>query len=104
MEIVAMAEQLVKEFSALDEAGSSRIRVRVVRLSGQREARVDIRQFVQSSGFTGWTRRGVRLDTKAFRVLVRQAPRILKVLESSRGRKKVPLRASCSIHEAPLGS
>jgi len=88
MEIVPMAEQLIREFSALDEAGPSRIRVRVVRLSGQREARVDIRQFVQSSGFTGWTRRGVRLDTRAFRVLVRQAPRILKVLESFRRRKK----------------
>src|SRR5215471_20262607 len=88
MEIVPMAEQLVREFSALDEVGSSRIRVRVVRLSGQREARVDIRQFVQSSGFTGWTRRGVRLDTRAFRVLVRQAPRILKVLESFRRRNK----------------
>ena len=61
VEIVPMAEQLVREFSALDEVGSSRIRVRVVSTSAK-------------------TRRGIRLDADALSALIAAAKAIHEAL------------------------
>ncbi len=74
------AERVLAEFDDLRQIGDSRLRVRVVQSVTSQEPRIDIREYVESSAFKGWTRRGVRLTAEEFEELLSQAAAIRKVL------------------------
>jgi hypothetical protein len=73
-------ERVLAEFDDLRQVGDSRLRVRVVQSGASRDPRIDIREYVKSAAFTGWTRRGIRLTAEEFEELLSQAPAIRKVL------------------------
>jgi hypothetical protein len=77
--VAGRKEIVIKEFEALREIGSERLRVRVVR-AGERIS-VDVRQYVDQPDFVGFTRRGLRLSSEEFAALLEQGPAIQRLLD-----------------------
>jgi hypothetical protein len=74
---------IVKVLSPLRENPAGRIEVRVIELRGER--RLDVRQFVESDNFSGFTRRGVCLSGEEFDALLAQAGAIRVALAGDTG-------------------
>ena len=99
---------VVQELPDLPQTGTSRLRVRVI-LSGERDkAALDIREFIESSVFRGWTRRGVRLDAQAFSALLRQARAIQRALKDGgshkQKRKERSMKPNRTTHPRPAAA
>jgi len=76
-------ERVLAEFDDLFQIGHSRLRVRIVQLGANGEPRLDIREWVESPLFTGWTRRGIRLNAEMFDRLQEVIPGISQHLHGS---------------------
>jgi len=74
------SSRVIKEVPGLRQVGTSHIRIRVIEPAPGQPRVVDIREFIESSTFTGWTRRGIRLDADAFSALVEGAKAIHEAL------------------------
>jgi hypothetical protein len=61
-------ERVVHELRDLRQVGASRLRIRVVEPANTGCRFVDIRESRRVSTFTGWTRRGIRLDAESFQL------------------------------------
>ena len=79
-----MKERVIKEFRELRRKDSTRLRTRVIQPGEQSELYLDIRDFVESPTFTGWTRRGIRLTVAELDVLVGLMPAIRETLMMNR--------------------
>jgi hypothetical protein len=78
-----MREVVIQEFQDLRQVGQARLRVRVIRVAETRPGIfLDIRTYVDSPAFTGWTRRGIRVDGEEFSALLEQGNTILEALTS----------------------
>jgi|ERR1700737_1274237 hypothetical protein len=76
------AERVLAEFPDLYQIGYSRLRVRIVQSGASSEPRLDIRVYIESPLFTGFTRRGLRLDTKTLDRLREMLPAIAQKLHA----------------------
>jgi hypothetical protein len=97
------AERVLAEFDDLYQIGHSRLRVRVVQFGATGEPRLDIREYVESPRFTGWTRRGIRLDAEMVDQLKGMLADISRQLECStaggRGQRSVRRTAKRGGHD-----
>jgi len=77
-------EEVVREFDPLKSfqgnIRSGQLRVRVI-VDGEGRRLFDVREFIESPNFSGWTKKGIRLDAKQLRVLVEALPGIWAALE-----------------------
>jgi len=76
-----MKDRVIKEFDDLRQVGYSRLRVRIIQSEESGQARVDFREFVEGPAFTGWSKRGLRLDAETFDRLLKLAPEITRELQ-----------------------
>lgn len=76
-------EKRIRELRDLPQTATSRLRLRIVWSGKGKPGALDIREFVTSSVYTGFTRRGLRIDATAFAALMRQAPAILRALKGN---------------------
>ena len=77
----------LKEFEDLKNSGGERVRVRLMQPPAG-EKYLDIRRYVETDRFTGWTKRGVTLTREMFEALLEQSKEILRGFESESGRGK----------------
>jgi len=81
--------KVVAEFTPLRDSPAGELHVRVLEVRGTR--RLDVRQFVTTSNFSGFTKRGISLSLEEVESLFGQRDEILAALEDrapSRGAVK----------------
>src|SRR5215467_3773588 len=83
------SSRVIKEVPGLRQVGTSHLRMRVIEPAPGKPLVVDIREFIESSTFTGWTRRGIRLDAEAFSALIEAAKAIREALIADPARPAV---------------
>jgi hypothetical protein len=66
----------IQEFEPIDKTDTTRVRVRLVRYNEEKEPRLDVRTFVETARFTGWTTKGVALPVGQYRALKALIPLI----------------------------
>lgn len=69
---------VVKEFEALGTNG--RYHVRLVK-NNKNESTLDIREYVESDTFKGYTRKGVRLGWDDIQILLRILPEVENIMD-----------------------
>ncbi len=74
--------RILKEFPPLRETPRGRLDVRVIETDHGR--RLDVREFITSESFQGYTRKGVCVDLETFEALLEQAEEIRRLLRSDR--------------------
>ena len=72
---------IVKAFRPIKDTGSERVDVRVLSRNGERG--LDIRSFVTSEKFTGYTRRGLYLTQDMWEELLSHRKRITRLLKEN---------------------
>lgn len=72
-------EEVIKEFPRLGFNDS--LKVRLIKPEGKSRIVLDIRQFIESEKFTGFTRRGIRLDFHDLGALEAIIPEIREMME-----------------------
>lgn len=70
--------RIVKEFTPLRDTPRGRLDVRVIETDHGR--RLDVREFITSEVFEGFTRKGICIDAEAFDALLEQADDIRRLL------------------------
>jgi hypothetical protein len=70
--------RVVKQFAPLRETPHGRLDVRVIETDHGR--RLDVREFITSETFTGFTRKGICIDAEMFDALLEQADEIRRLL------------------------
>ena len=72
-------EIVVKEFTDI-----GRYKVRIVKSGKDSDPVVDVREYIDSEGFTGFTRKGVRLQWDALMSLEKILPELIKEMENTK--------------------
>jgi hypothetical protein len=72
----------VQEFEDIRQVGNARLRVRVVRVESTRRVFLDVREYITSPEFEGWTRKGIRISAESFALLLEQTKPIMDALEA----------------------
>lgn len=73
---------VIKELEPLRDSPHGRLVVRI--LQGERGRRLDIREHIESDGFTGYTRRGICVTAEEFSALLEQRDVVLGLLDGGR--------------------
>ncbi len=76
--------RVVKQLPPLRESPRGHLAVRVIDTDHGR--RLDVREYVTSETFTGFTRKGICIDVEAFEALLAQAEAIRRLLADGGGR------------------